>query len=141
LFSSQLSSLSLSRGSQKPITTSAAKAFWESLGTGPHAVGFRVLWVRDHGRHWLNTKPETAVDPGRPIRLSLWYPASPSPGNRRMTYGDYLHHAAPADYEKTRKLDKAAADSWFSDMRELTPPGEPMLPQVLSCQWRITNRP
>ena len=119
-------------GSAQEITRRPTP-FWESLGAGPHKVGFKVLWLRDPSRRWLNVKNETAADPGRPIRVSLWYPALPSPGQRQMTYGQYLHHAAPPGYrELSDRLDREDADSWFSDMRELVPPGEPILNRIFA---------
>jgi dienelactone hydrolase len=118
---------------QQSTATAASTPFWDSLGAGTHAVGFRVMWLRDHSRHWPKSTGDKEADPGRPIRVSLWYPASPSPGTHHMTYGDYLHHSAPPEYGKvSEQLDKADADSWLSDMRDLTPPGQPMLNQVFS---------
>ena len=107
--------------------------FWNSLKPGPYAVGFRVLYHRDRSRRWLKKKGPAVSDLGRPIRISLWYPASPSVSDHQMTYGDYLHHLGPNDFRQfDEQLDKMDADSWLSDFRELTPPGQPMFDKLLS---------
>ena len=51
----------------------AARPFWNDLKAGPHAVGFRVLYHRDHRRLWLNKTVGTDANPGRPIRVSQTY--------------------------------------------------------------------
>jgi Chlorophyllase len=110
----------------------AAQPFWGDLHAGPYPVGFRVLYRRDEHRRWLK-KPDPATDPGRPIRVSVWYPASSSRSNKRMTYGDYLHHSGPAEYRAlNERLDKLDTESWLSDLRELTSPGQPMFQKLLA---------
>jgi hypothetical protein len=107
--------------------------FWDDLKPGPYTVGFRVLYHRDRSRKWLKEQGPTTPDPGRPIRVSVWYPALPSKSNQRMTYGDYLHHHGPNDFRQfDGELDKMDSESWLSDLRELTPPGQPMFDKLLS---------
>src|SRR5438270_13002821 len=61
---------------------------WGDLQPGAYSVGFRVLYRRDKTRSWLsaNSKSNGAVGagPGRPIRISLWYPAVPASDARPM---------------------------------------------------------
>lgn len=113
---------------------SAAQPFWHDLGIGPYSVGFRVLYGRDTHRPWLNDYKSGTADPGRPIRVSLWYPALPSTTAKQMQYGDYLHHDdAPKDLRQINdQLDKADRDSWQSDLSEIAPPGLPMLERVFA---------
>ncbi len=60
---------------------------WGPLKPGPHAVGFQVVNARDSSRHVAGALG------GRPIQISLWYPAEAS-GSPSMTYGDYVALAA-----------------------------------------------
>jgi hypothetical protein len=109
--------------------------FWEHLKPGPYAVGFRVLYHRDRNRKWLKASGPTTADPGRPIRVSVWYPALPSRSNQRMTYGDYLHHHGPSDFRQfDEQLDTLDTESWLSDLRELAAPGRPMFDKLLSTR-------
>ena len=107
--------------------------FWSDLKAGPYAVGFRVLYDRERGHSWVKNAASGKAGPGRPIRISLWYPAVPSASDVRMTYGDYLHHQGPADFAKfNEQLDKLDLESWRGDVSELAPLGGPKLEQVLS---------
>lgn len=111
----------------------AAAPFWSDLGAGPYAVGFRVLYERDPRRPWHKRADKVADDPGRPIRMSIWYPAVPSAQAKPMAYGDYLHHGGPDDFrELNDRLDKSDLDGILGDFRELSPPGEPAFDNLLS---------
>jgi len=102
--------------------------FWNGLGPGKYAVGFRTLYTRDHKHTWSKS-----ADPGRPIRVSVWYPALPSPASAPMTYGDYLRHTGPADFQPLNdRLDRMDAESWLSDLRELVPDAEKTYARVLA---------
>ncbi len=93
--------------------------FWRDLGQGPYAVGFRVIYYRDQARKWV---PGAVHDPGRPIRVSVWYPATPVASARPMTYGDYLHHEGPDGFRHVDEtLDRMDRESWLADLRELVP--------------------
>jgi dienelactone hydrolase len=46
----------------------ARPALWSVLEPGPHAVGFTVVDLRDPARH-------APAGAGRPVQVSLWYPA------------------------------------------------------------------
>ncbi|HXI02098.1 MAG TPA: acyl-CoA thioester hydrolase/BAAT C-terminal domain-containing protein [Candidatus Saccharimonadales bacterium] len=109
-------------------------AFWNSLTPGPYAVGFRVLYQRDRTRPWGGAPGADGSDLGRPIRISLWYPAdSASADLHQMTYGDYLRHDGPSGlHEFNELLDRMDMESWLADMQELTPPGQPMLDRLLA---------
>jgi hypothetical protein len=124
-----LTAASSNAGNHQP----KAGPFWESLKPGPYAVGFRVLYRRDLNRKWLKQRGSDVPDPGRPIRVSVWYPAKPSQSNEQMKYGDYLRHSGPDDFRPfDEQLDRMDAESWLSDLTELTPPGRPMFQKVLS---------
>ena len=78
---------------------------WEGLAPGRHAVGYRSELLVDSSRTWRvtrsYTRPFSPDSLGRPIRLSVWYPARPAPGARRMQFGEYSRTTAPpafADY-------------------------------------------
>jgi len=103
---------------RRPMTS---RPFWSSLKPGTYKVGFRVIYFRDH-RPWLSSATNTTPDPGRPIRLSVWYPANPAPSANAMRYGDYLHHSGPADFQPWNdKMDQLDRESWLSDLRDEVP--------------------
>ena len=66
---------------------------WPELEPGPHQVGYTVLHLYDFSRtykpdvDYFGTKTEGEL--ARPVQISIWYPASPAPDARRLTYGDY----------------------------------------------------
>src|SRR5438270_8755974 len=50
-----------------------------------------------------------------------------------MTYGDYLRHTGPADFQPLNdRLDRMDAESWLSDLRELVPDAEKTYARVLA---------
>jgi len=69
---------------------------WANLAPGKYHVGFKYIYTFDRSRTWTITRgydqPFSPDLQGRPIRISVWYPAS---GGRRMTYNDYVHGGAP----------------------------------------------
>ena len=77
-----MSAVMLSRAQMQ--RESKVAPFWNELKPGPYPVGFRVVYYRDRSRKWLKTLGASAPDPGRPIRVSVWYPALPSATNARM---------------------------------------------------------
>lgn len=93
--------------------------FWNDLGPGPYPVGYRVIYRFDPKRTWASSANGPA--PGRPIRVSIWYPAANDGSGQPMTYGDYLHHAAPpAGFEQiSHTLDANDLESEKSDFAQL----------------------
>ena len=78
--------------SARPSPPDGAFPLWGTLERGPHQIGFRVIEAQDDSRSW---RPERAPDggavaggSGRPVRISIWYPAERR--GRRMTYADYV---------------------------------------------------
>lgn len=120
----------VSVGSPAPHPTAPAP-FWQGLGPGPYAVGYRVIYEDDEKRAWLS--PPSNSDPGRPVRVSVWYPAAAETATQVMTYGDYLHHNAPVGFGAiTEKLDQSDLASWKSDMESLVPNDKQALQRVLA---------
>jgi hypothetical protein len=58
------------------------------LPPGVHAVGFRYQLLRDSSRPYRTSPTEEPQPGGRPIAVSLWYPAAAS-NAVRMTVGEY----------------------------------------------------
>jgi alpha-beta hydrolase superfamily lysophospholipase len=87
---------------------------WGDLTPGPFAIGYRGEWGRDLSRTWRVTRragrgftPDSA---GRPVRINIWYPATPHAKSSRMQFGDYTRVEAPAEFaDFGRRL--AARDS------------------------------
>jgi pimeloyl-ACP methyl ester carboxylesterase len=100
---------------------------WGDLQPGRYAVGFRVLYKHDRTRKWLPVKSHSnraASDKGRPIRLSVWYPAVPAKGAEAMHYGDYFHYESDKDFrELNDELEKYDRGSWLEDLNEVSPNG------------------
>src|SRR5690349_225263 len=71
----------------------ATPSTWGPLQRGPYAVGYRLIDRYDDTRpFWmprdLDGKPRNGAR-ARPMRISVWYPAQPSPAPA-MTLGDYI---------------------------------------------------
>src|SRR5438270_6869172 len=50
-----------------------------------------------------------------------------------MTYGDYLRHTGPADFQPLNdRLDRMDAESWLSDLRELVPDAKKTYERLLA---------
>ena len=76
-----------------PTAPGQENPLWPELEPGPYAVGYTVLHYYDFSRTY---KPkvdyfgtETKGELARPIQISIWYPASPAPDAKHLTFGDY----------------------------------------------------
>ena len=56
------------------------------LTPGRHAVGFRTLYAVDETRQWVVDAKSGSL--GRPIRLSIWYPAAEA--KKHLRFRDYV---------------------------------------------------
>lgn len=69
-------------------------ALWGDLTSGPYHVGFRFIYRYDYSRGWKATEDANgypqAEGRGRPIRISVWYPAKNRANATRMLYRDYM---------------------------------------------------
>ena len=107
-----------------------------TLEPGPYAVGFRTLYLRDTTRAWRPTRgTATGRDPGRPIRVSYWYPAKDEQTSPVMTYGDYFHYDGPADFRALNDtLEKTDRESWRSDLMEIAPNGGDLVSRLFATR-------
>ena len=66
---------------------------WGRLDPGPYAVGYRLIDRYDYTRPYWSARDlegrTRAFERARPMRISVWYPALPSPAPF-MTVGDYI---------------------------------------------------
>lgn len=95
-----LSVLLLSFGTRAEART---PALWGGLEPGRHAVGFRILYATDPTRPWLDGTASAPVEgrQGRPVRVSVWYPARTRTNSLPMAYRDYLRlPRAPPSFAK-----------------------------------------
>jgi dienelactone hydrolase len=89
---------------QDTKSASPDSELWIGFQRGPYAVGFDVLYTYDEGRSWKRKfdADDHFIPPprSRPVRISVWYPAAPSPAEH-ITYADYvvLHSAPDANWE------------------------------------------
>jgi hypothetical protein len=67
---------------------------WGGLRPGPHTVGFRSTWQKDHSRRYalvLDSKaPRGSTKSPRPILVNVWYPAVRTDSSAPMRHRDYL---------------------------------------------------
>jgi dienelactone hydrolase len=87
------------------LSSAAAQStspLWGQLKAGPFAVGYRVIYAHDRSRTWATTrafgKPFAPDKSGRPVRISIWYPARSPANPARMYVRDYVHNKAPAEF-------------------------------------------
>jgi dienelactone hydrolase len=87
-----LSVAHIAAGQPASATAKPPSALLGNLELGPHAVGFRVLDRIDRSRPYrMPRRPDgspRAGDHGRPMHISLWYPAEARPAPR-VSFGDY----------------------------------------------------
>ncbi len=92
---------------------------WGSLSPGPYAVGFRTIYAFDRTRTWRVTrgfdKPFAPDSNGRPIRVSVWYPARHVAG-MPMLFRDYVTPAGPDAFTDLNDI-LAAREKAFRDSR------------------------
>src|SRR5687767_12365491 len=72
-------------------TPQPKSALLGNLELGPHAVGFRVVDRIDHSRPYrMPRRPDGSAraDHGRPMHISVWYPAEASTAPR-VSFGGY----------------------------------------------------
>ncbi len=95
-----------------------APPLWGELRPGPHAVGYRVEWIRDPARAWGDSAAP------RPIQVSLWYPAAMRAGAPRMRLRDYAHLLGAPEGRALR----TDAERRAAERRALAVPGPPGTP-------------
>jgi dienelactone hydrolase len=75
---------------------------WTALQPGVYPVGYRVLYEFDRSRTWHATRrdgaPFSPDENGRPVRVSLWYPAGAIDDLQKMKILDYVHPEGPASF-------------------------------------------
>ncbi|MCP3100542.1 hypothetical protein LZ198_16860 [Myxococcus sp. K15C18031901] len=87
----------------------APRPLWGDLAPGPHAVGYQVLYRFDTSRTWATTRPYgksfTADPSGRPMRISVWYPAAARATGRKLRFEDYFRGgSAPKGFPDVETL-------------------------------------
>lgn len=101
------------------IAKESTSVLWGSLDHGPYAVGYRVIYAFDKSRTWhlSRTSSEPGFSPdvlGRPVRISVWYPAITGDSKMRMT--DYIHNRAPETFRAAEaaleKRDERVIAEW-----------------------------
>lgn len=77
---------------------------WGQLVPGPHAAGFRARHAADQSRTWRTTRtydgtfsPDTT---GRPIQLSIWYPAQRAATAKALPWQGYVEQHWPPAFEE-----------------------------------------
>jgi dienelactone hydrolase len=83
------------------LAKESTSVLWGGLNHGPYAVGYRVIYAFDKSRTWhvSRTSSEPGFSPdvlGRPVRISIWYPAIAGDGKMRIV--DYIRNRAPVTF-------------------------------------------
>jgi dienelactone hydrolase len=82
--------------------------FWGELSAGPYAVGFRAIYEFDRTRTWRVTrgyeKPFAPDLNGRPIRVSVWYPAVRDAQARQLRFENYVRPDAPKEFAELNTI-------------------------------------
>ena len=77
---------------------------WSELSPGTYRVGYRVIYGFDRSRTWRITRPyNKKFSPdldGRPVRVSVWYPAVVRPTSSPMRISDYIHASGPRNFDE-----------------------------------------
>jgi len=96
---------------------------WSELSSGPYRAGYKVIYGLDRSRTWRVTRPynkEFAPDlDGRPVRVSVWYPAVSRTPSSPMRISDYIHPPGPSNFAEPNAF-LAQRDSRV--MAEMAPP-------------------
>lgn len=128
--------ISVAQRTQSALPATTPALLWGDLQPGSFSVGFRVLYQRDKTRPWLKPTAATGVaptDPGRPIRISMWYPAVPGKAPNTMRYGDYFHFDGPDTFRKLNdELERSDLESETKDLMEISPQGREILARLLA---------
>jgi dienelactone hydrolase len=69
---------------------------WGQLVAGTSVPGYTTRFVTDRSRTWASPSPARPDDRGRPIRISMWYPALG--GRAPMRIADYVRPGASAAF-------------------------------------------
>ena len=71
---------------------------WGNLESGSYGVGFKFIYQQDYSRGWKVTEDSNgyplATGRGRPVRISVWYPAKRQGNAPKMLYRDYMASTA-----------------------------------------------
>ncbi len=114
-------------------TTASPPVVWGGLLPGPHAVGFRVLFETDPARAYFPDLGVPKRSLGRPLQLTIWYPARPESGLPTRS-GDFVDLAAAELGEgRSDEADSVAAEFRNGPMRPFFdgPPSDEAWKRVL----------
>ncbi len=74
-------------------------ALWGDLEVGSYAVGFKFIYQQDYSRDWNVAEDSNGypleIGRGRPVRISVWYPAKRQSNAPKMLYRDYMPFSRP----------------------------------------------
>lgn len=106
---------------------------WGELEAGPFATGFKVVNTYDASR------PATALvddkSKGRPIQISIWYPANPVSHPTYMKYGDYVRlTATELNFDRKDRAAIEAAEASFKSFPLNEEMPDELLRRVLDMQ-------
>ncbi|NQZ12760.1 MAG: hypothetical protein HRT35_36875, partial [Algicola sp.] len=96
---------------QTPLTSTSANPISSLLDAGTHQVGFKLFHVYDKTRsfspkyHYFGEK--THNPSGRPMQISMWYPAKAAANQTPLSYQDYVGYTvSEVNFNKTSTADQ-----------------------------------
>ena len=93
VFAASLGVLALA-ATYSTLEAQSPSELWFDLDPGPHPVGFAAWYEFDDGREFFDVG--SGENPGRPVRIFLWYPAEPEAADQdAMRWGEYLERSPP----------------------------------------------
>ncbi|MCG8331589.1 MAG: dienelactone hydrolase family protein [Chitinophagales bacterium] len=89
----------------------AQKVITNSLEYGTYSVGYQVIHTYDYSRSFFPKYDyygkRTNYPIGRPMQISMWYPAKYNASSNRMQYEDYLGYtSSEVDFSKNTEQDR-----------------------------------
>lgn len=86
------------------LTPSLLVLLWGQLVPGPYVAGFRTRHVADQSRTWRTTRTYdgafSADTAGRPIQISVWYPAQRAATAKAMPWQGYVEQHWPPAFDE-----------------------------------------
>jgi tetratricopeptide (TPR) repeat protein len=101
-----------------PLKSISQNTITKYMEFGKYPVGYKIFHTYDNGRSYFTKydyyKNRTDKPIGRPMQISLWYPAKNIASSKEMVYKDYIGYwASETDFNKNTPNDRSQAINNF----------------------------